>query len=159
MDALLIADAATRAAEIARVIAHADRALRERRDVITFTAQSPDDPAIHRLARHCEATGSSMADAQQALGGALGEIVLALTQRHALPRLVLAGGDTSGRIVDHLPIVALEATSPLARGSPICRTYSADARFDTMELVLKGGQIGERDFFVSAKAGTDSRPP
>ena len=154
VDVLRIADAATRAAEIARVIAHADRALRQRRDVIIFTAQSPDDPAIHRLAQHCEASAASMADAQQALGDALGEIVLALTQRHTLPRLVLAGGDTSGRIVDHLPIVALEATSPLARGSPICRAYSADARFDTMELVLKGGQIGERDFFVSAKAGT-----
>lgn len=154
VDVLRIVDPGTRASEIAQVIEAADRALRERRDAIIFTARSPDDPAIHRLSQHCEATGSSMAEAQQALGGALGEIVLGLTQRHALPRLVFAGGDTSGRIVDHLPIVALEATSPLARGSPICRAYSADARFDAMELVLKGGQVGDSDFFVSAKAGT-----
>ncbi len=47
-----------------------------------------------------------------------------------------------------------EAVSPLARGSPICRTYSTDPRFDGMELVLKGGQVGDGDFFIAAKAGT-----
>lgn len=154
VDALRIADPGTRASAIAQAIEAAGRALHEGRDALVFTAQSPDDPAIHRLRRHCEATGASMAEAQQALGDALGEIALSLTQRHALRRLVLVGGDTSGRIVGHLPIDALEAVSPLARGSPICRAYSADARFDGMELVLKGGQVGDSDFFVSAKAGT-----
>lgn len=154
VDALRIADPGTRASEITQAIEAADRALHDGRDALVFTAQSPDDPAIDRLRLHCEETGASMAEAQQALGDALGEITLSLTQRHALQRLVFAGGDTSGRIVAHLPIDALEAVSPLARGSPICRAYSADSRFDGMELVLKGGQVGDSDFFVSAKAGT-----
>ena len=153
VDALRIASQATRAAEISQVIAAADRALADGRDAIAFTARSPDDPAIQQLSDHCLATGLSMANAQQGLGDALGEIVLALTQRHSLSRLVLAGGDTSGRIVEHLPIDALEAVSPLARGAPICRAYSADPRYDGMELVLKGGQIGAADFFISAKNG------
>jgi uncharacterized protein YgbK (DUF1537 family) len=94
-----------------------------------------------------------MIDAQQALGDALGEIASRLMQRHALPRLVLAGGDTSGRIVAQLPVDALEAVAPLARGSPICRAYSSDARFDSLQLVMKGGQVGAADFFLSAKRG------
>ena len=154
VDALRIAGPGTRAAEITRAVEAADRALREGRDAIVYTAQSPDDPAIDRLRQQCAATGASLDEAQQSLGDALGEIAVSLTQRHALSRLVLAGGDTSGRIVGHLPIDALEAVSPLARGAPICRAYSADSRFDGMELVLKGGQVGDTDFFVSAKAGT-----
>ena len=156
VDALRIAGPGTRAAEITRAVEAADRALREGRDAIVYTAQSPDDPAIDRLRQQCAATGASLDEAQQSLGDALGEIAVSLTQRHALSRLVLAGGDTSGRIVGHLPIDALEAVSPLARGAPICRAYSADSRFDGMELVLKGGQVGDTDFFVSAKAGTST---
>lgn len=153
-----ISDAATRDAEIERVIAVADRALRQGRDAIIYTAQSPDDPAIEALRRHCEDVGTSMAQSQQALGDALGEIARGLTERHTLPRLVFAGGDSSGRIVGQLPIEALEAVAPLVSGAPICRAHSPDLRFDGTQLVLKGGQAGDADFFVSAKAGAIQRP-
>jgi len=157
VDALRIADPGARRAEIDRVVEAAGRALKQGRDSIVYTAQSPDDLAIGQLREQCRSVGTSMAQAQLALGDALGEIARALAQRHALPRLVFAGGDTSGRIVEQLPIDALEAVFPLARGSPICRAYSADARFDGTELVLKGGQVGDGDFFISAKAGACSK--
>ena len=153
LDALKIADPAARQAEIDRAVAAADLALTQGRDALVYTAQSPDDDSIARLREQCEHAGTSMVQAQQALGDALGDIASDLTRRHALPRLVFAGGDTSGRIVDKLPIDALEAVSPLARGSPICRAWSADTRFDGVQLVLKGGQIGGSDFFMAAKRG------
>ena len=50
-------------------------------------------------------------------------------------------------------IDALEAFAPLAKGSPICRTHASEPRFDGIEMVLKGGQVGGPDFFVAAKRG------
>jgi 3-oxoisoapionate kinase len=119
--------------------------------VLVYTAQSPDDAAIANLREHCAAAGTSLVQAQECLGDALGRIASDLLQRHALPRIVLAGGDTSGRIVAQLPIDALEAVSPLAKGSPLCRCYSEVQRFSGMELIMKGGQVGLADFFVAAK--------
>lgn len=152
-DVLSVVDQAARRAEIDRVIAAADQALGHGKDAIVYTAQSPDDPMIPALRDRCERSGVSMAAAQQAIGDALGEVARALVERHALPRLVFAGGDSSGRIVSQLPFEALEAVAPLAPGSPICRAHASEHRFDGVELVLKGGQVGAADFFISAKAG------
>ncbi|MBA3480118.1 MAG: four-carbon acid sugar kinase family protein [Lautropia sp.] len=154
MDALRTADPGTRQTEVERVIASADRALQEGRDVIVYTAQSPDDPEITRLREQSVAAGTSMVQAQQSLGEALGRVARSLLERHALPRVVVAGGDTSGQVVAQLPVDALEAVSPLAKGSPICRVYSTARRFDGMQLVLKGGQVGGAAFFPSAKKGS-----
>ena len=153
IDTLRLADPASRRAEIDRVVAAADESLRAGHDTVIFTARSPDDPAIGQLREWCRETGADLADVQQSLGDALGEVAFALTQRHALERLVFAGGDTSGRILGHLSIDALEAFAPLAKGSPICRAHSSQPRFDGIELVLKGGQVGGPDFFLSAKRG------
>jgi 3-oxoisoapionate kinase len=154
VDSLRIANPQTRQAEIERVVTAADQALKDGRDSLVYTAQSPDDASIKGLREQCESAGIPVIQAQQSIGDALGEIAAALTQRHVLPRMVFAGGDTSGRIVGKLPIDALEAVSPLARGSPICRAYSNAAQFDGMQLVLKGGQVGGADFFVAAKNGS-----
>lgn len=153
VDVVRVANPATRAAEVDRIIATAGAALAEGRSAIVFTARSPDDPAIATLREQCTAWGTPVAQAQQELGDALGDIARALTERHALPRLVFAGGDSSGRIVGKLPIDALEAVAPLAPGSPICRAHASDPRFDGTQLVLKGGQVGAADFFLSAQAG------
>ena len=154
VDAMRIADPGTRQAEIDRVVESADRALQQGRDSIVYTAQSPEDATISRLREQCDFAGTSMVEAQQSLGDALGQIASSLMQRHALPRLVLAGGDTSGRIVAQLPVDALEAVLPLARGSPICRAHASAGRFNDIQLVLKGGQVGGRDFFLAAKKGS-----
>ena len=151
LDVLRVVDPGTRQAELDRVIRSADRALQAGKDALVYTAQSPDDATIASLREHCTAAGSSIVEAQQSLGNALGRIASKLLQRHALPRVVLAGGDTSGRILTQLPVDALEAVSPLAKGSPICRCYSEVEQFNGMELVMKGGQVGAADFFVAAK--------
>jgi 3-oxoisoapionate kinase len=153
VDTLALVDPARRHAEIERSTAIALRALQQGRDAIVFTARSPDDPAIGALRERCLQAGTPIADAQQSLGDALGEIAARITREQALPRLVFAGGDTSGRILGSLSVEALEAFAPLAKGSPICRTHSPDPRFDGIEMVLKGGQVGGPDFFLAARRG------
>jgi len=154
VDTLALIDPARREAEIARTAARALRALQDARDAIVFTARSPEDPAIGALREQCAQAGLAFADAQQSLGDALGEIAARVTREQALPRLVFAGGDTSGRILASLSVEALEAFAPLAKGSPICRTHSPDPRFDGIEMVLKGGQVGGPDFFLAARRGS-----
>ena len=114
-----------------------------------------DDVAIGVAAELVAAgAGFALETAQETLGEVLGQIASALIERHALRRLVVAGGDTSGRVIAQLPVGALEAVAPLARGSPIRRAYSDDPAFDGLELILKGGQVGGADLFVRAAGRT-----
>lgn len=145
-----IAEPASRGEEVAAAIDAADGALSRGQDVVVYTASSPDDPEIQELEGFCRSSSISLADAQEALGDALGCIAAALIEKHDLRRLIVAGGDTSGRVLARLPIEALEATTPLAPGSPICRAYSDVPAYDGLELALKGGQVGGPDLFTRA---------
>jgi uncharacterized protein YgbK (DUF1537 family) len=46
-----------------------------------------------------------------------------------------------------LGLYGLEMMAPAAPGSPLCRGYSEEARFDRLEIALKGGQMGQPDYF------------
>lgn len=146
-------DPATREAECQRLAAAADRALEAGGVPLVYAARGPDDPRIGKLHRWCLAHGLAVETGQLALGEVLGRVGASLLARTALDRLVVAGGDTSGRVVQGLPILALEATAPLSRGSPICRVHADEAGLGHLELVLKGGQVGARDFFLAARRG------
>lgn len=150
LDGRRIADPAQRDGEVARAIEALDGALARGQDVLAYTAVSSDDPAIRDLQEFCWSNGVSFQSTQEALGDALGRIAATLIETHALRRVIVAGGDTSGRILARLPIDVLEATTPLAPGSPLCRAYSEAPAFDRLELALKGGQVGGADLFVKA---------
>lgn len=79
---------------------------------------------------------------------ALADITRRVLDRVDIPRLVVAGGDTSGYVAKALGIRALRLVRRLAPGSPLCSAVSDDPRIDGMELCLKGGQIGAPDYFV-----------
>lgn len=153
LDAVRLADADAREAAIAQVLEGADAALRSGRDVLIYTTESPDDASIEAVKARCGADGLSLEEIQEVLGRSLGRIGTALIEARDVRRVVVAGGDTSGRVVQQMPIDALEARHPLAAGSPICRVHSNDARFEGLEIVLKGGQVGGAGFFMEAKAG------
>ena len=154
LDGRRIASADQREAEISSALDALDHALGRGKDVLAYTAASPEDPAIRDLRQYCAGQGISFESTQEALGDALGQIAFTLILKHALRRLIVAGGDTSGRVLARLPIEALEATTPLAPGSPICRAYSDVSAFDGLELALKGGQVGGPDLFVKATGRT-----
>ena len=62
-------------------------------------------------------------------------------------RLIVAGGETSGAIVDRLGIKAFLVGPEIAPGVPVLRS-TGDAR--EMLLALKSGNFGGRDFFSRA---------
>ena len=68
-------------------------------------------------------------------------------------RIVVAGGDSSGEVASALDIEALTVTAGLSPGAPLCRAWSTKADRDGLEIVLKGGQIGQADFFGLARSG------
>jgi uncharacterized protein YgbK (DUF1537 family) len=52
-----------------------------------------------------------------------------------------------------LGVYALTAVAPIAPGSPLCRAHASDPVLAGLEIALKGGQVGQPDFFCAVKAG------
>lgn len=140
-------------AEIARLMTEIEAAYDRHRGVLVFAAKTVDDPAYADLARMVEAEGIPLEQAQNAIGIALGNIARQAVPRFGLRRLVVAGGDTSGRVVEALPVTALELKHPLSPGAPICLCHVDDPGFEGLEVVLKGGQLGAPDLFQRALSG------
>lgn len=115
------------------------------RDVVVYTARGPADAARFE-ASHGGA-------GQAALGVALGQLARAVTLTARPPRLLAAGGDTSGHVAQALGLYALTALAPVAPGSPLCRAWSDDPALDGLTVALKGGQVGGPDYFGAVKAG------
>jgi uncharacterized protein YgbK (DUF1537 family) len=86
----------------------------------------------------------------------LGELVRAIVHDTRPERLVLSGGDTSSQVAKALAPDGLVVAARLARGAPLCRMVSGDARLDGLEIAMKGGQMGGHDMFVIARDGNDS---
>lgn len=137
-------------AEVSRVLAEVADRFETHSGVLVFAAKTVDDPAYEALSRMAKDEGIPFADAQDGIGKALGAISRRAVQRFGLARLVVAGGDTSGRVLDALPITALELKHPLSPGAPVCLCHVDDPEFEGLEVVLKGGQLGSSDLFVRA---------
>lgn len=75
-------------------------------------------------------------------------------------RLVVAGGDTSGHVARALGIRTLRISALLTPGAPLCDAEcgpDSDTRF---QVCLKGGQVGEPDYFtrIAGLTQAKSRP-
>ena len=84
--------------------------------------------------------------AGHAIETALARLAVALVEA-GVRRLVVAGGETSGAVVDHLGLTAFQVGPEIAAGVPVLRTAGRDA---PMLLALKSGNFGGRDFFARA---------
>jgi len=60
-------------------------------------------------------------------------------------RIGVIGGDTSSRAVQALAPWALGWVGRLGGSSPVVRAHADDPAVDGLELMLKGGQMGEDD--------------
>lgn len=85
--------------------------------------------------------------AGHAIEQSLATIAEGLVER-GVRRLVIAGGETSGAVVDRLRIPAFQIGPEIAPGVPVLRTIGGD-RGD-MLLALKSGNFGGVDFFTDA---------
>ena len=68
-------------------------------------------------------------------------------------RLVVAGGETSGAVVDRLAIGAFEVVGELAPGVPMLRTIGHPG--GDLMMALKSGNFGGVNFFAEALSRLD----
>jgi uncharacterized protein YgbK (DUF1537 family) len=90
---------------------------------------------------------------QQELGLSLGRLTADLVRSSGVRRVVVAGGDTSGRVGQALGITALTMVRPFAPGSPLCRIWAEESWIDGAEILFKGGQVGGVSLFGEVRAG------
>ncbi len=107
--------------------------LRAGRSTILYSALGPLSPASQPCG--------------EALGRRAGALLRRILQQAPVPRVVLAGGDTSTHAVMQLGVHALTWAASLEPGAPLCRAHAQAADVDGLQLVLKGGQVGGDDFF------------
>jgi uncharacterized protein YgbK (DUF1537 family) len=88
------------------------------------------------------------------LAVACGQLLAGLLDRVPLRRVGIAGGDTSSLATQALGIRALEMAAQLAPGVALCRTHAAIPSRHGLELMLKGGQMGEPDLFLRLLRGS-----
>lgn len=147
---LQLADADTSVAEEVenRLMDQAAEALRTGRHVIIYTSLGPQDDTIPLLKQQLADAGIEPSESGKLLGSRLGRMARELIGLCQLRRLLVAGGDTSGYLIQELGIMAMELQAPLVPGGPLCKVYAEDEALNGLELCLKGGQVGPPDFFV-----------
>jgi len=129
-------------AEEERLTSQAIKSLQQGGSCVIHSAQGPLDAAT-------PAAGDM-------LGKALGRVARQVVSETGIERMVFAGGDTSSHGVAQMNIDALTWLAPLETGAPLVRAYSRNSAIDGLELVLKGGQMGQPDFFEAVRRGKAS---
>ena len=128
----------------------ADRALSWAKDRIAsgpVVIASSDEP--ERVAALQARYGRDKAG--HAIEHGLAEIALGLVAQ-GVRRLVVAGGETSGAAVDRLGVSAFRLGPEIAPGVPLMRTVGRKG--GDLQMALKSGNFGGRDFFTRALAMT-----
>lgn len=123
---------------MAQVAAIAD-ALRNGSNVLAFTSRrepgAVSSGALPQLAHACAVLLRQVLDAEK------------------LQRVGIAGGDTSSIAVRALGAWGLSYLAPLSTGVSVCRVHADSPQLDGIELMLKGGQMGEVDLFEKLLEG------
>ncbi len=154
-DAAAVVDPIRLTAAIDRAARSAMRDLSEGRSVIVHTALGPQDPAVSDFRNAVSGASMSMPKANALLGDALGHVLTRLLDRTRLTRAVIAGGDTSGHSTRRLGVDALTALAPTVPGAALCTAHRKDG--STLQLALKGGQMGTEDYFGWVRDGGGPR--
>ena len=123
--------------DVARALAFAERHLAEGPVLISSSAP-PEE-----VAKVQERLGRERAGA--AIDQAMAEIARGLVER-GVRRLIVAGGETSGAVVEGLRVTGLRIGPPIDPGVPW--TVSLDEPH--LALALKSGNFGAADFFRKA---------
>ncbi|WP_137130021.1 four-carbon acid sugar kinase family protein [Rhizobium sp. FY34] len=132
-------------ARIADAVSAGLSSLEAGRSVVLYTALGPEADRGAAL----DQSGT----ARHRLGRALGRIQVELVSRAGLSRAVVAGGDTSSHALGEMGIAALTLKLPLPQtpGSPLCVAHGGPV--DGLQIALKGGQVGNDDYFSMIRAG------
>jgi uncharacterized protein YgbK (DUF1537 family) len=112
--------------------------------VVIASSEEPEQVAALQARYGREKSG-------HAIERALAEIASGLVTLGAR-RLVIAGGETSGAAVDRLGVAAFRLGPEIAPGVPLMRTVGRKG--DDLQMALKYGNFGGRDFFTRALSMT-----
>ncbi|MGZ7440136.1 four-carbon acid sugar kinase family protein [Paenibacillus sp. TH7-28] len=141
----------TAAAALQKIVDTAEEVLKEGQDIIFYTAKGPKDPSIRETRDNLDSIGIRPDKSGRLLGQLLGRIMKGIITRKCTRRFVVAGGDTSGFATKELGVSAMEIAVPIAPGAPLNLCYSSDHLVNGLELALKGGQLGQEDYFLRVK--------
>ncbi|KQT60635.1 MULTISPECIES: 3-oxo-tetronate kinase [unclassified Aureimonas] len=111
-------------------------------------AQGAEAPLIYTSAEPATVRAAQERHGREAVAGAIEGFFADLARRLAaagVTRLVVAGGETSGAVVEGLGLVALDIGPEIAPGVPAVK--AADR---PLWLTLKSGNFGDADFFETA---------
>ncbi|OKO79376.1 3-oxo-tetronate kinase [Bradyrhizobium sp. AS23.2] len=108
--------------------------------VLIASSATPDDVAALQARHGRDAAG-------HAIEQAMADIAESLVKSGAR-RLIVAGGETSGAVVDRLKIPGFLVGAEIAAGVPVLRAVGAEA--GDMLLALKSGNFGGPEFFADA---------
>jgi len=100
------------------------------------------------------ADGRLAAEALASFASELAEVVRVVARGTDVRRVVVAGGDTSGRVLRELGVTALELVSTSERFGPgltLCRSIAAEPDVDRLQILLKGGQLGAPELFETIR--------
>jgi uncharacterized protein YgbK (DUF1537 family) len=134
-----------------KIVCLALEALAHGRSVILHTAIGPQDPRIKAMEEMIAKLPLTATEANQTLGNELGDLALNIVGNSQVKRLVIAGGDTAGRIQQSFKIEALQVSKPIGTAAPLCYVFSNQPEFNGLEMAFKGGQVGSRDYFYQAQ--------
>jgi len=111
--------------------------------VLVYSSAPPDAVRALQAKLGVEAAGALLEDALAAVARGLAG--------RGVRRLVVAGGETSGAVVQALGVTQLRIGPQIDPGVPWCAAH-ASAAGATMHLALKSGNFGAPDFFARAFA-------
>ncbi|WP_246159926.1 four-carbon acid sugar kinase family protein [Microbacterium rhizomatis] len=83
----------------------------------------------------------------EAIAECAASVVSAAVRAGATGRVIVCGGDTSSRITGLLGVGSLSIAANPWANIVLLRAHAADPAIDGLELLLKGGQVGEVDLF------------
>ena len=109
--------------------------------ILIASSSTPDQVAALQARHGRDAAG-------QAIEQAMADIAEGLVVQSGVRRLVVAGGETSGAVVDRLAIPGFLVGAEIAAGVPVLRAVGA--KDGDMLLALKSGNFGGPEFFTDA---------
>ena len=132
--------AVTGKAEAQRALAWVQKMLGQGGSVLIASSSTPDQVSALQARHGRDAAGHAI---EQAMADIAEGLVAA-----GVRRLVVAGGETSGAVVDRLKIPGFLVGAEIAAGVPVLRAVGA--KDGDMLLALKSGNFGGPDFFSDA---------
>lgn len=129
------------------------RALERGPGVVVYTTLGPADPVMAETRAAAARSGIGPHQFVEVVGQALGTLVESAIEQRGIHRVIVAGGDTSGRTVRTLDAYGLEIVGMMVVAGTLCRLLSHNLRVNGVEVMLKGGQVGNDDLFEVVRCG------